>query len=187
MNKTNGNKRNVSKGGVDYYPTPSWAIDALLEKEKFNGTIYEPCCGEGYMSKALISHNYKVISSDIENYGYGTPNVDAKLLVGPCENIITNPPYNIAEDLLQHFFTIYENKIAMLLRLSFLESRKRYPLFQKHKPKVVYVFPERLSLCAGGETVKGGGTISYGWFIWEKNYSGETKLDWLSLGFKNKK
>ena len=32
--------------GVDFYQTPRWAIEKLLEIEKFNGEILEPCTNE---------------------------------------------------------------------------------------------------------------------------------------------
>jgi hypothetical protein len=33
----------------------------------------------------------------------------------------------------------------------------------------------------------GGGTISYGWFVWERGWIGETVLRWLPPKFKNVK
>ena len=37
----------------DYYATPPEATDALLSVESFEGNIFEPCCGEGHISKRL--------------------------------------------------------------------------------------------------------------------------------------
>ena len=38
----------------DYYATEPKAINLLLELEKFNPNIWECCCGEGHLSKAMI-------------------------------------------------------------------------------------------------------------------------------------
>lgn len=136
------------------------------------------------MALALTEAGLTVISSDLYNHNFGRQR-DAHKLTGPVKNIITNTPYNDTEAMLIHFLKICKRKIALLLRLSFLESKRRYPLFVKNPPTRVYVFSERLSLCKAGDIVKGGGTISYGWFIWERGHFGNTVLDWIPPGFKN--
>ena len=40
----------------DYYATEPRAVELLLEVEKFDKNILEPACGEGHISKVLISH-----------------------------------------------------------------------------------------------------------------------------------
>ena len=42
----------------------------------FRGDIYEPCCGQGHISKVLIENGYNVFSSDLVDRGYGTPRID---------------------------------------------------------------------------------------------------------------
>lgn len=37
----------VRSDGVDFYATPEWATEALLEHEEFDGVILEPCSGAG--------------------------------------------------------------------------------------------------------------------------------------------
>ena len=136
------------------------------------------------MARTLERAGLQVVASDLHDYGYGVSGIDARRLEPPIESIVTNPPYTLAAEMLLHFLAIYTKKIALLLRLSFLESKKRYPLFQRHPPSRVYVFPERLSLAPRGVILQGGGTISYGWFLWEKDTTGDTLLRWLPVGFK---
>ena len=40
----------------DYYATPPEATQALLAVETFDGLIWEPCCGEGHISKVLLEN-----------------------------------------------------------------------------------------------------------------------------------
>jgi hypothetical protein len=173
------NKRTANLDGPDFYPTPAWATNALLSVEKFSGSINEPCCGAGAMSVELSNAGYEVISSDMFNHGFGKSGIDARRLIGPVDNIVTNPPYNIAAEMLEHFLGIYRRKIALLLRLSFLESRKRYPLFQRSPPSRIHIFSERLSLCKAGGTVNGGGTISYAWLVWMRKRANGPVVHWL--------
>lgn len=61
----------------DYYATPFWATQAILEREPLNGSIWEPACGEGHMGKILkdfypeskISCSDLVQRQDIFNIG----------------------------------------------------------------------------------------------------------------------
>lgn len=39
------NRRLVPDAGPDYYRTPEWGPQALLDHENFIGRIWEPCCG----------------------------------------------------------------------------------------------------------------------------------------------
>ena len=55
----------------DYYSTPVEALESLLNVEKFEGDIFEPCCGEGHISKHLVKEGFNVESSDLMDRGYG--------------------------------------------------------------------------------------------------------------------
>lgn len=180
------NRRAANMIGPDFYPTPNWATEALLAVETFRGPIHEPCCGNGQMAGALTRAGHNVIASDLFDHGFGKVGQDARALSGPVENIVTNMPYNLAGEILPHFLNIARLKVALLLRLSFVESKRRYQMFQSSPPARLYVFPERLSLCAAGETVEGGGTVSYAWFVWDREHVGETFLRWLPLGIKRR-
>ena len=71
----------------------------------------------------------------------------------------------------------------MLLRLNFLEGKKRKAeLWDKAPPKLVVVNSERL-LCAKnadfeGMKASGGSVVAYAWYIWEKGYTGDTVVKW---------
>jgi len=52
----------------------------------------------------------------------------------------------------------------MLLRLAFLESKKRKPFWDKHPVTQLYVLSERPSF-----TNKGTDATAYAWFIWSKH------------------
>lgn len=120
----------------DYYATPPEAVAKLLEKETFQEYIFEPACGEGHISRILEEQWHKVFSSDIKYRGYGSQ-WNFFDYVSNDSDIITNPPYNQALEFIQHAIKISEKgvKIAMLLRIQFLESAKRYEFFKQFPPK----------------------------------------------------
>ena len=88
----------------DFYPEPSWAVELLLGVEEFKGTIWDPACGYGTIPKACIAHGLEAFGTDIADRGYGTKGQNFLAFrrgrVSRAENIITNPPYNLAEKFI---------------------------------------------------------------------------------------
>ena len=74
--KLSFNRRISSKDSDDFFPTPHWAVQALLVYEKFQGEIFEPACGTGNISEVLLKNHYKVLSNDIVDRGYGDKHED---------------------------------------------------------------------------------------------------------------
>ena len=176
----------------DFYPTPEYATEALLRREKFEGNIWECACGNGAISKVLEKHGYDVYSSDLYDYGFGNTGINfLDEYTTDIDNIITNPPYKLATDFVLHAQEIAGKKIAMLLKLVFLESSDRYKkLFCPQaniqiksgdwKLKTVYVFSKRLKIYKDGIIGKNSGLIAYAWFIWEFDYKGKPYIDWIN-------
>lgn len=168
----------------DYYATDPIAIDRLLEVEKFNGAIWECACGQGHMSKRLKEYGHDVISTDLIDRGYGKGGVDFfHCTETKAPNIITNPPYKLALEFVQHslFLLPEDGKLAMFLKLTFLESEKRRELFEENPPKYVYVFRKRILCAINGEFERlNSSAIAYAWYVWEKGYKGDTVIKWIN-------
>lgn len=72
------------------------------------------------------------------------------------------------------------NKVAMLLKIQFLESKKRQELFKKNPPEYVYVFTERTVCARDGQFEKyKSSAVCYCWFVWRKGFYGEPKIRWI--------
>ena len=171
----------------DYYATEPKALELLLEKETFNPIVWECACGEGHLSKVLLDRGYTVVSTDLIDRGYGTGGVDFLKVNAVFDgDIITNPPYKYAQQFVKHALDLVHdgNRVAMFLKLTFLESQSRRQLFEKYPPKIIYVSSSRLQCAKNGDFVKygkGTGTaVAYGWFIWEKGYTGEPQVRWFN-------
>ena len=180
-------KRFADLDGPDYFPTPRWATQALIANETFNGDIWECACGDGAMSEVLSQTGNPVYSSDLYERPYGDAGIDFLTADRRASNIITNPPYNSAEGFVQAGLQKSKNKLALLLRLAFLEGANRQrTIFTTVPPTTVWVFSERITFYPAGATVAGSGTTAYAWFVWDKNSSQKTELRWLPLGYKAK-
>ena len=118
----------------DYYATPTNATEALLDVESFDGNIYEPCCGEGHIAKVLEDKGFDVESADLIDRGYGNVNKDFLFEQEKRDNIITNPPFKNALDFAKHSIWIADQKVALFLKLTFLEGVARRKFFDNHPP-----------------------------------------------------
>lgn len=178
------NHSDTERQPEDYYATNPKTVEKLLKVENFNHYVWEPACGEGHISKVLEAHGHKVFSTDLVNRGYGNDFLDF-LKYKPEKgrngmDIITNPPYKYAQEFVEHALDISMEsvKIAMLLKIQFLEGKKRRPLFDKHPPQTIYVFTERQE-CAKNGIFTGGSAVCYAWFVWKKGHMGPTHIKWI--------
>src|ERR1700676_2776172 len=96
------NRRLADFDGPDFYPTPAWATRALLEYESFPGKLIEPFAGEHDMADVLSAKGYWPVCSDIIDYGYGDLICDFRAITDPVDCAISNPPYKLAEDAVDH-------------------------------------------------------------------------------------
>lgn len=169
----------------DYYATEPKATEWLCRIEKFEGRILEPSCGEGHISRTLSANGYEVESRDLIDRGFGTPNMDFLSVENTFfnGNVVTNPPYRYALEFVEKALSIIPpgKKVAMFLKLTFLESKMRRAFFEKYPPRRVWVSSSRLKCAMNGDFKKmSGNAVSYGWFVWEKGYQGETVLKWFN-------
>ena len=168
----------------DYYATDPRAMELLLEHERFSENVWECACGEGHLSRVLTEHGYRVSSTDLIDRGYGMSGVDFLTYTDSVDaDIVTNPPYKYAKEFAEHAVELVTDghKVAMFLRLSFLEGKSRRELFDRYPPKHIYVSSGRL-LCAknGDFDSGGGGAVAHAWFVWEKGFQGEPTVRWIN-------
>lgn len=166
----------------DFYPTPPAGTRALLAVEKFTGPIWEPACGEGDMSRVLEQAGYDVISTDLVNRGYGETRVDFLMEHHPrAPNIVTNPPFKLAEQFTRHALSLTTGKVAMLARLAWLEGQARRDLFEQTPLARVWIFAGRLGFDRAKLADKGkGGMIAFAWFVWDHSHTGAPEIGWIS-------
>lgn len=172
----------------DFYATDPISIDLLCEVEKFTDTVWECSAGNGHMSKRLIKNGYNVYSTDLLQREYNLNKIIDFLKITKKTNldIITNPPYRQAYNFIEKAIELLRNKgkLALFLKVQFLEGKKRKILFKKYPPKIIYVSSSRILCAKNGnfEIAKkhGGSAIAYAWYIWEKGYIGNTILKWIN-------
>jgi hypothetical protein len=87
-------------------------------------------------------------------------------------NIVTNPPYKIAQQIINHALRHCDGRVAILTQLKFLASQGRYGLFTDRRMEKVIIFSRRPSMPPGdllmerGEEIRGGGSLDFCWLVW---------------------
>lgn len=167
----------------DYYATEPKATQLLCDIEKFDSIIWEPACGGGHMSEVLKQNGYNVWSTDLINRGYGEDFFDFLTCnIKWNGDIITNPPYRYAQKFIEHSLDLINpgNKVAMFLRLQFLEGNARGKMYAKNPPKTIWVSRGRLGCPMNGDMSRKCMATAFAWFIWEKGYKGDTIIKWFN-------
>lgn len=170
----------------DYYATDPKAVELLLAEEQFHPVIWECACGEGHLSKVLERHGFEVISTDLIYRGFGDPEPLDFLKESLADfegDIVTNPPYKYALEFCQKALETVRpgRKVAMFLKLQFLEGKNRKQFFLQNPPKVVYVSSSRLVCAMNGEFEKySSSAVAYAWFVWEKGFHGDPIIKWIN-------
>lgn len=186
--------RNASTSdNIDLYETPSYVTKALLDREVFDGSILEPCVGNGAIMEVLKKH-YPIerwdkfyscdIRSDDKVYYKAEKGVDFRnaYLDDTFDNVITNPPFYCAKEIIENALRVSEQKVAMFLKLVFLESSRRYEFFQNTPLETVYVFSRRVNLFRDGQPIpENSGTMAFAWFVWNKSITQwqEPRIRWI--------
>jgi hypothetical protein len=182
--------RGAVRAADDFYRTPRWCIDGLLEAlapheatALASTGVLDPCAGDGAVLDALGAH-MPVVGLELDaaraahcrlHYRCGTADALSpqtmwpSAIVGhvtPC-HVVTNPPYRDAMAFVEKAIAgghASQGRItAMLLRLNWLASIER-ACFHRAHPAEVIVLPRRpsfaLSLKCRG---KSKGARGCGW------------------------
>ena len=175
----------------DYYATPYETTEALLNNVDFAGSFLEPCVGGGHIADVIKRYypSSEIFTLDLIDRDYPNTVVGDFITYDfdrQFESIITNPPFSIAQEFLEKGMEVVKDngKIAMFLKIQFLEGNKRKEMFKKYPPKYVYVFSKRQNPWRNGNPLDEKGkpwssTMCFAWFVWEKGFSGEPLVRWL--------
>ena len=140
----------------------------------------------GHVSEILKRSGYEVVSADIVQRDYSGQDYTADFLSDGLKwagDIITNPPYKYAAEFVEHALDVIDDghKVAMFLKLTFLEGEKRRALFQQNPPRKIYVFTKRINCALNGEEkfFNASSAVCYAWFVWEKGSREKPVIDWI--------
>jgi hypothetical protein len=172
--------------GRDEYDTPPVALSALLRVEKLGSTgtrILEPAAGLGNLVAPLRAAGFEVVASDISDRGCPDCRVvdffHLDRMPDNCEILLTNPPYGIVEPFVRHALGLRPRLLILLLRLAFMEARRRTNILEGTGLARIHVFDRRLPMMhrAGWTGKKANSGMAFAWFVWACGHRGRATID----------
>jgi hypothetical protein len=157
----------------DLYETPEWVTAALLaEGFRKPECVWEPACGSGKMLRMLEMLDAEVVGTDIHETGEDF----LSFVMTAADAIITNPPYELATDFIDHALMLTEpckGQVMMLLRTDFDHANTRARLFKSQTFAKKIVLTKRIRWF---EDSKGSPSFNHAWFIWDWRHQGAPTL-----------
>ncbi|MDX8526706.1 SAM-dependent methyltransferase [Mesorhizobium sp. MSK_1335] len=134
------------------------------------------------MDKVLREYFHETSASDIYPYGYASEGDFLKIPLGVAsfDWVITNPPFNLAEEFVARALSVARRGVAILARTVFMESVGRYErLFQPTPPAIFAQFVERVPMVKGRLDPKASTATGYAWFVWLTEGTSNTRAMWI--------
>lgn len=172
----------------DFYPTPPEPTRAFLHAEidrlRDFATIWEPACGDGAMIREMETLGLLAIGTDLVDRGCGAEIIDFYSFTknwAPAKAIVTNPPFgecgwgNGKARWLKHALdTLDVEYMALLMNWGWPGAGGLGPFYAKHPPARVYLMRWKIDF-----TGQGAPPMLNAWFVWDKEWQGETVLRML--------
>jgi hypothetical protein len=168
----------------DFYVEPRWCSERLFAVERFDGPIYDPACGLGRIVLAALNAGYATCSSDLVARSQFCPEpLDFLATCDSMTNIVSNPPFGIAEKFVAHALRLAERKVAMLLPAAWVQGDERSRWLETTPLRRVYFITPRPSMPPGPAILAGqkpgNGTSDFAWFVWRQGYMDAPEIKWL--------
>lgn len=168
----------------EHYVEPHWVDDRLFEEERFETSIWDPCCGFGRIPEAANRAGLIGLGTDIVHRGWHGQKTQIDFLQAEAplsENIVCNPPFNIAGRFMKHAIQMPGvEKVAMIFPTARLNAARW--LQETPLAKVLLLTPRPSmppgNTIAAGEK-PGGGKIDFCWLIWTRGRIGPASVHWL--------
>lgn len=166
----------------DWYVEPEWCSRRLFEVEPFSGQILDPACGLGRIVEAADSAGHPAFGADIVRRSHWCAAEVNFLDTWPefADNIVSNPPFGIADDFVKHALRVAERKVAMLLPTKWMNSAARGKWLETTPLRRVWLLSPRPSMPPGPVIAAGikpgNGTTDFAWFVWARGYDGRPEI-----------
>lgn len=165
----------------EFYLEPEWCSQRLFEVEQFKGKIVDPACGRGRIVSSAKAAGYNSIGRDLVKRGPLCQNTRDFLSDNTrISNVVSNPPFSIAEEFARHALEVCAGKLALLLPIVWLTGKTRSQWLEKSPILRVWMLAPRPWMEPGqGKVEKRGGKRDFCWVVWDKDWRGAPRVGWL--------
>lgn len=158
----------------DFYPTPDWVADALLDNcgndYRFIGDVWECACGKGDLAERIKKKCplAKVYASDLYDRGYGESGIDFLTSRRTADWIITNPPFEMGFEFMVHARKLAKRGFVFLFPVRYLTGKRRTKFYKQFPPSKIIVIPNKVDFLGTGNP-----KMEFCWFLWDYDLKGE--------------
>jgi len=129
----------VANSKNDEFYTPKYAITPILEFLKPNSIIWCPFdTSKSLFVKELEKAGHKVIFTHLENDIDFFEQTKTSKYYSECDYIISNPPYSLKTEVLQHLFKLNKPFAMLLGVVGIFESQTRFEMFRDNVFEILY-------------------------------------------------
>lgn len=179
----------------EWYVEEASAVEFLLARESFRGSVYDPCAGLGTIPTTFLKHGIEAFGTDLRTRRPGAEwfrgeldfMMDFETPLPAANNIVMNPPFFRAKGLeafIRRALSLPVYKVAVFVPASFLYGADRATsLYEKLPPARAYPIYPRPSCPPGAYLEAGGrpkgGTSDFAWLVWDLGIvGGTTRFIW---------
>jgi len=184
---------NTGRDDLDRYYTPHRLARALVarlavdEWQRGSGVVLEPHAGGCAFVDALDAHGCPLYVHDIDPTSRAVTDRGAivRSFLDPWPDdlprpdwIVGNPPYDAAGEHTVRALSLARVGVAFLLRLAFLETKRRIPFWRGPGAclRRVYVLAERPSFVSTVTAAGSTDSAAYGFFVWRHDHTGPAEV-----------
>jgi hypothetical protein len=155
-------QQTLSPSDVVY--TPDWCAHDIVDYFQPSGVMLDPCKGEGAFLKYMPNADWCEIGEGRDFFAY----------TNQVNWIISNPPFSIFDDWLEHSFSIAENIVYLLPFHMFFRAYGRIQLCRK------YGWVKHIRIYGTGSKVKFPTGNAVGAVYFKRGYFGDTSWSWYA-------
>jgi hypothetical protein len=154
----------------------------LFAVEKFEGLIWDVACGLGTIAQSARAAGLLIFASDVADHGYGVRQDFLKATAPTTDvfNVVTNPPFMLAHEFVEHALTLGAAKVAIIFPVRRLNAARWQITMRLAR---VWLLTPRPSMPPGRLIAKGekpgGGKTDFCWSVFDRTYTGSPTLGWL--------
>lgn len=171
----------------EHYVEPHWCSERMFAEEKFDGPVWDPCCGFGRIPDAARRAGLEVVGSDVVDRGWAFFAGIFDFLSDDLPfgfsggDIVCNPPFKIVPQFAARALSISDvGKVAMIFptaRLNASHWIHNTPLARVWLMTPRPSMPPGHTIAAGEKP--GGGKMDFCWLVWERGHVGAPVMQWL--------
>jgi hypothetical protein len=165
----------------EHYVEPPWCSLRLFDEERFEGNIHDPSCGWGRIVRAARRNGLEASGSDLVDRERGFPTGDFLKCKRRVDNIVCNPPFDIAPQFIRHAFRLSRRKVAFFFPLARVVAAWKW--LADLPVRRLWLLTPRPPLPPGHYIASGkkpkSGRPEYCWIVIEHGYRGAPELRWL--------